>query len=440
MNVKIKLVVCVTFLWLFFFASPFCFGNHSDSASIASQHECKQSFLKPFDCSLTWEGDLLDSKKSLDKRPLPKIRKFFYQLRHGNLRYLTNRLWLEIKGKWMTNKGILSWVLWVGLSLIIGYHSFSSVRRKKLRGNQFFVPLIHILLFLVLFSGSIVLLPSDRSTNIGSLFRREEFKFRLDLEKPVGSSYLTNENNHIIGTLVWTRADLVEMAYECGQDTMSNVVDRILAHDTVFAITSASYFDESNKPVGFLAHKSELINPWFIKGWDGLVVLKSGEMQLVRLDNHTCLPQKPVTFSDKGVPCNIELADQGTTAFQLPLLVFDQHLLLDYQLTPFRLREMRWLCGISEKKSGELFYLVLNFDSPCFLANAAYSMYDILAEMGIDFHFALLFDVGSNNFLRVYNFPNQPNHAFRSLIPPDYTNNLLIITLKNPVKKYGLSF
>jgi len=272
----------------------------------------------------------------------------------------------------------------------------------------------------------------------------DNFQYNLELGKSIGATNIRNGDGIIIGNIIWVNEKNVEFDYIHSPETIAPEVDLLLKSKNVLTLFSACYFDENKQGVGFQAEKGKLINRCFNLHWDGLVIINESEMMVANLEDRKIIrsSNQSLRFNKTGtiltVPFNFNVEKEELTAIQLPLVAFNNQFLIDDKTAPKHLREMRFLCKVASPGSDHDFYLIVNLNSPNYLSKALFSLQKSLNNNNNILLYALLLDMGSNNFLRVYNYGNEINTSFAGLIPIENASNALMLCLKGEYESFIL--
>jgi hypothetical protein len=322
---------------------PFSVGNLSEAEACRTHFQGSLPVIEevsgktlPFQLfrqGLPWHGFEFHQSKQT-----PHLTKFFAHLAEGNFKYAFNRLWLNAKSLILNlwQQSMLFLFIWLLLTVI----AIVFVVQKK-RGRKFLYTLMPLGLLLLL----VLLGKKDEKNEV--LFRNEGLRFKIDSKKPIGISEVRSEIGQIIGHLLWVDQSEVRLDFICCSASLVNQVDSVAKHSFPLALMAASYFDEENNPAGFLSVKGELSNQRFNPDWDGLLIMQSGEMSIGNLQTMKRIGKVCDTDNERKDNPATELFacavdDPQNILIQLPLLVFDHQLLIDYRKTPYRLREMRF--------------------------------------------------------------------------------------------------
>ncbi|MBN2805310.1 MAG: hypothetical protein JXR22_01510 [Prolixibacteraceae bacterium] len=272
----------------------------------------------------------------------------------------------------------------------------------------------------------------------GSLFKANEYYFELDFSKPSGTALLYNDRNTIIGKLLWANDRYVSTGTILSCDSMSFFINQLMQKEQLLALFSASFYQSSGLPEGFFSHHKQVLNPKFNPHWDALVIIDNETVRVANLITGEIITTPAPLIENQTVrtlPDFHFIPDESeSTAFQLPLLIFNNQMLIDVRTAAYRLREFRLLCKVSSPVNNDQFWILLNHEHPDYLPNAVYGLANTFNQQKMMISFAILLDVGANNYLQLFDKNNRPDRSFRGIIPLDHTNHVVYLKITKPIK------
>lgn len=263
------------------------------------------------------------------------------------------------------------------------------------------------------------------------LFKTNEYYFKLDSSQASGTSLIYNDRNTIIGNLFWANVQDVHIGTILSHDSMYYYINQLLQEEQVLALFSASFYQENGVPEGFFSHRKKVLNPGFNPHWDALVMMDDLTLRVANLISREIIttPAPPMeSHTSRNLSDFYFFPEEFEgTVFQLPLLIFNNQMLFDIETAAYRLREFRLLCKVSAPGNNDHYWVLLNHDRPDYLPNAVYGFAKSFNQQQLLISFAVLLDVGANNYLQIFGNNNRADNSFRGIIPPEHAQHILFL-------------
>lgn len=371
---KMLLIALILFMAITFFVQRKIDGQKHSNGLLTLVETNRHSFA---DAKLVLDDGFY--KVCKPHQPTSLFKKFFNAFRIGNHGYALKRTWLSLRGQ----------------SLKIWYNLFKNGQNN--------------------------------------LYRPKEYLFNIDLKSPVGLTLIKDERNFICGQLLWANEDVVTLGSLSSSDSLKFLTEALIKQENMLAVFSATFQQNNELPEGFFSHAGRVINPCFNEFWDALFIVEPHRTMIANLNTReiiTCPAEGKMLVDNQKLPnFHFQPGDINTSAFQLPLLVFNHQLLIGIENANYRLRELRILGKITTNDQTENYWFLLNHQQPDFLPGVLYGFMQNIEEAKLKVAFAVLLDVGANNYLQIFNTTSMPDMALRGLIPINHARHVLYMKM-----------
>ncbi|MBV5314778.1 MAG: hypothetical protein JZU47_15865 [Prolixibacteraceae bacterium] len=356
--------------------------------------------------------------------PISRFRKIMTNIQQKNFNYLFKRLQLQVVLTVSQTSFKVFYTLFGFLSLIF---IVNQIKRRR-----YFFPMLIILSTTGVF---IIYGMAPQSANTPKISLQSTM-FDFQIENEMGTVQILNEKHIPIGKLIYVNENMVGFGYHFSPQNISSIIDSISKINQLLLNTTASFVNNKIDPVGFNAVNGDILNPMFNYHWDGLVLLEDKKIDILSLKNEKTTSL--TTSFESYFQLTIRVKNNHSSAFQVPLLIYNDSLMLNPENVPLNSRESRFLIKVvTPQKKG--YYLLVDIDNYYPLA---YNTLAILNRFRADHYsvnFMVLLDVGANNYFQVYNPDGTKNNHFISTLPSDKASNILsIFFLRNSTFTFEL--
>jgi len=339
--------------------------------------------------------------------PISRFRKIMTNIQQKNFNYLFKRLQLQVVLTVSQTSFKVFYTLFGFLSLIFIVYQ---INRRK-----YFFPTL-----LILSTTGVFIIygmaPKSAQTPRISL---QSAMFDFQIENEMGTVQILNEKHIPIGKLIYVNENMVGFGYHFSPQNISSIIDSISIMNQLLLTTTASFVNNKIDPVGFNAVNGDILNPMFNYHWDGLVLLEDKKIDVVTLKNEN-------NSFENYLQLNVRVKNNHSCAFQVPLLIYNDSLMLNPENVPLNSRESRFLIKVvAPQKKG--YYLLVDIDNYYPLAYNTLAMLNRFLADHYSVSFMVLLDVGANNYFQVYNPDGTKNNHFISTLPSYKASNILSI-------------
>jgi hypothetical protein len=344
--------------------------------------------------------------------PLSNFRKVMINIQQKNFHYLFSRLQLQVKlsiAKTLANHKVLFAVSAILVAALIGF-------QIKMRRYFYSIILTLICAGVLTFYGMV-----PKSTGIPE-YKLQGAMFDFKIEKEIGADQILNKQHIPIGNLMYINENTVGFSYHFSPLNLSPVIDSIAKRNQLLLNTTVSFVNNKMEPVGFTSVNGNLLNPMFNCHWDGLILVTDEKIEVLPLQQAKGI--SPTNNFENYFQLTQHIKKDRSDAFQIPLLVYNDSLLLKPENVSFRLRENRFFMRVvTPEKKG--MYLIANIDNFYPLAYNTLAILNRLKADKYSVQFMALLDVGANNFFQVYNPDGKINRHYISTLPKEKATNIL---------------
>jgi len=350
--------------------------------------------------------------------PLSNFRKVVINLQQKNYQYLFSRIQLQVK--YIISDSITNHkTIFAGSAFLL--LAFIGVQAKKKRF------LNSGLIVIVVFGIGLLYRRAPENESVPKyLFQGVTFDFRI--KNDIGACRILNERNIQVGKLIWADEMAVGFSYNFSPFKIAPVFDSIASHNQLLLNTTASFVNNLDEPVGYTAIAGKILNPMIRYQWDGLMLVTNNKLDIVYLKKaKNC---NPITSFESYFKLTKHIKDSHSDAFQVPLLVYNDSLLLNPENASAKLRESRIFLRVVSPEN-KAFCMIAEMENFYPLAYNTLAIFNELKAKKYSVKFMALLDVGANNLFQVYNSDGIINrHYFSSLSAEKAINALSVFLLE----------
>jgi hypothetical protein len=356
--------------------------------------------------------------------PLSNFRKVVINLQQKNYQYLFSRIQLQVK--YIISDSITNHkTIFAGSAFLL--LAFIGVQAKK---KRFLIAGLIATFFLGI---GLLCLTAPGNEN-GPKYSFQGATFDFGIKNEIGACRILNERNIQVGKLIWADEQAVGFSYNFSPFKIKPVFDSIASHNQLLLNTTASFVNNLDEPVGYTAIAGKILNPMIRYQWDGLMLVTNNILDIVYLKKaKNC---NPITSFESYYKLAKQIRDSHSDAFQVPLLVYNDSLLLNPVNASGKLRESRIFLRVVSPEN-KAFCMIAEMESYYPLAYNTLAIFNTLKAKKYSVKFMALLDVGANNLFQVYNSDGIINrHYFSTLSAEKAINALSVFLLEN--SKYSI--
>jgi hypothetical protein len=356
--------------------------------------------------------------------PLSNFRKVVINLQQKNYQYLFSRIQLQVK--YVISDSITNHkTIFAGSAFLL--LAFIGVQAKKKRFLNAW------LIVILVFGIGLLYWTAPKSQSVPKyLFQAATFDFVIKNE--IGACRILNERNIQVGKLIWADEKAVGLSYNFSPFKIAPIFDSIANHNQLLINTTASFVNNLDQPVGYTAIAGKILNPMIHYQWDGLVLVTYSKLDIVYLKK--AKNGNPITSFESYYKLTKHIKDSHSDAFQVPLLVYNDSLLLNPENASAKLHESRIFLRVVSPEN-KAFCMIAEMENFYPLAYNTLAIFNELKAKKYSVKFMALLDVGANNLFQVYNSDGIINgHYFSTLSSEKAINALSVFLLEK--SKYSI--